>query len=290
MQFSLDEDEFGRLVCLISDGPTRATVTAANAIEAARELSAAIQSALSAGTGEGFWEESGGQYRWLFRRENDRLRIVILWSIGTLTGWENKFWVECEAAPFARLVGEELRRRGFDASGLPGEAPPVAVSAAALRLHLAYSAWASRRLLEAASRLTEAERTRDFATADKSVLGTLLHLFAADRIWLRRLRGESASSFLNEDERRWDLLEAEWPPLWQAWQDWAFSVQDDGARRPVRYFDLQGNPSEQPVWQIVLHVVNHATHHRGQVAGFLRAMGHRPPPLDLIRYYRELGS
>jgi len=39
----------------------------------------------------------------------------------------------------------------------------------------------------------------------------------------------------------------------------------------------------------VLHVVNHGTHHRGQAAGFLRAMGYVPPPLDLIAYYRTLG-
>ena len=40
-------------------------------------------------------------------------------------------------------------------------------------------------------------------------------------------------------------------------------------------------------WQIVTHVVNHGTHHRGQVSGFLRTMGHTPPPLDLSFYYRE---
>jgi uncharacterized damage-inducible protein DinB len=36
-------------------------------------------------------------------------------------------------------------------------------------------------------------------------------------------------------------------------------------------------------------VVNHGTHHRGQVSGFLRSMGHTPPALDLIAYYRQLG-
>jgi uncharacterized damage-inducible protein DinB len=56
----------------------------------------------------------------------------------------------------------------------------------------------------------------------------------------------------------------------------------------VSYRDLKGNPWRTPLWQIVLHVVNHATHHRGQAAGFLRALGHAPPPLDLIAYYRAL--
>ena len=53
-----------------------------------------------------------------------------------------------------------------------------------LRDHLAYSAWASQRLVQAASELTEDELIRDFQTADHSVLGTLVHTFAADRVWL----------------------------------------------------------------------------------------------------------
>jgi uncharacterized damage-inducible protein DinB len=59
------------------------------------------------------------------------------------------------------------------------------------------------------------------------------------------------------------------------------------ARAIVAYKDMKGNPYSQPLWQLVLHVVNHGTHHRGQVSGFLRVMGHTPPPLDLVFYYRE---
>ena len=51
---------------------------------------------------------------------------------------------------------------------------------------------------------------------------------------------------------------------------------------------MSGNRFNQPVWQLVLHVVNHGTHHRGQVSGFLRAMGHKPPKLDLVSYYRMI--
>jgi uncharacterized damage-inducible protein DinB len=95
------------------------------------------------------------------------------------------------------------------------------VSADTLRLHIDYMEWASRRILDAAAELTPEERLRDFKTGDKNVLETLVHVFAADRLWLKR-------------------------------------------------------------------VVNHGTHHRGMVSGFLRAMGHTPPPLDLIAYYRAL--
>ena len=56
--------------------------------------------------------------------------------------------------------------------------------------------------MEAAGGLTQEELTRDFGTADKSVLGTLVHVFGADRIWLARLKGEPANTFLTEADYR----------------------------------------------------------------------------------------
>ena len=63
---------------------------------------------------------------------------------------------------------------------------------------------------------------------------------------------------------------------------------DADAKRVISYKDMRGNAYAQPVWQIILHLVNHGTPHRGQISGFLRSMGHTPPPLDLIAYYRTL--
>lgn len=157
-----------------------------------------------------------------------------------------------------------------------------------LRLHLNYSAWASRRLLEAASTLPPPELTRDFKTSDHSVLGTLVHTFAGDRVWYRRVRGIPYTSFIDDDDRSLEALIPRWKEVHLAWQQLIAEETDESVERKISYRDLKGNPYETPLWQIVLHVVNHATHHRGQVSGFLRAMGHTPPPLDLIFYYREL--
>ena len=43
-----------------------------------------------------------------------------------------------------------------------------------------------------------------------------------------------------------------------------------------------------PYWQVVLHLVNHGSYHRGQVATMLRQAGIKPPGTDLISYYRTL--
>ncbi|MGH9443542.1 MAG: DinB family protein [Thermoanaerobaculia bacterium] len=159
------------------------------------------------------------------------------------------------------------------------------ISAETLRIQLEYTEWATNRLLEAAAKLSPEQLARDFGTADKSVLGTLTHVFAADRVWLARIEGTP-----QERPEGYDLprLGREWGALYARWKSWATALTPPAVEEKLSYKDLKGNPWVSPIWQIVLHVVNHGTHHRGQVAGFLRSMGQVPPPLDLIAYYRTL--
>ncbi|MEZ5420363.1 MAG: DinB family protein [Vicinamibacterales bacterium] len=154
-----------------------------------------------------------------------------------------------------------------------------------LRTHLQYASWASRRMVAAAADLTAAELTRDFGTADRSVLGTLAHVYAADRTWLGRLQGAPPAVFLDPAvDLQLTVLQHDWPALLDRWLDWG----RPRGREPACGLSRPARPSPHDAdLQIVLHVVNHGTHHRGQVAGMIRAMGHQPPPLDLIRFYRE---
>jgi len=67
----------------------------------------------------------------------------------------------------------------------------------------------------------------------------------------------------------------------------ADAADRDGAQAKIAYRDMKGSPYEQPLWQILLHVVNHGTHHRGQAAGFLAVMA-TPASIDLIAFYRTI--
>jgi uncharacterized damage-inducible protein DinB len=165
--------------------------------------------------------------------------------------------------------------------------PDPSISALALQEHLAYTVWASTRLLSAAAQLSERELGHDFKTADRSVVGTLAHIFAADRVWLGRIKQRPPSIFISPQDKNLAVLQEQWPGLHAAWIQWAADLTDQSVQGVLSYQDLKGNPWTQPMWQIVLHVVNHATHHRGQVSGFLRALGRMPPTLDLIAFYRE---
>jgi uncharacterized damage-inducible protein DinB len=162
------------------------------------------------------------------------------------------------------------------------------VKADTLRTHLDYTTWATRRLLAAAAQLSEEELTRDFGSADKNVVGTLAHIFAADRVWMSRIEGKPPGMFISPEDRDLALLARDWPALLDVWKDWAAELTDESVATVIYYKDNKGQDWQAPLWQIILHVVNHGTHHRGQVSGFLRAMGHAPQPLDLIAYYRTL--
>ena len=157
-----------------------------------------------------------------------------------------------------------------------------------LQTHLKYTDWASGRLVEAASILKPEELSKDFGTADRSVLGTLVHLYAANRVWLSRVKGEVPGPYIvPERDMHLSVLQSDWPPLRQAWLQWTSGLTNDSLNDRISYRDLKGQPHQTPIWQIILHLVNHDTHHRGQVSGFLRALGHTPPVLDLIAYYRS---
>ena len=160
-----------------------------------------------------------------------------------------------------------------------------------LRTHVDYTAWASARLVRAASELTSGELMHDFKTADKSVLGTLVHVFAADRIWLARIEGTQPGQFVTEADRKLSVLQNDWPALHDRWKKWAAGITEDSVQANVAFTDTSGNKWNQPLREMVLHVVNHwGTHHRGQVSGFLRALGHTPPPIDLAVYQREMAA
>jgi len=113
MEVTLKGDSYGRVVGTIAHNGAHATVTGSDPGSALSELQAAVESAVTEGLGECFWHESMGEYRWLFRREGGAMRVAVLWSIGTLTGWEHRFWAECDAVAF-----RDTMRAAIEACGV----------------------------------------------------------------------------------------------------------------------------------------------------------------------------
>jgi uncharacterized damage-inducible protein DinB len=153
------------------------------------------------------------------------------------------------------------------------------------RLHLRYSAWASHKLVEAVRPISDVDVEKPVGISHGSPLGTLSHILWADWLWFTRVVEP-----MEKPGQTREVLETVWPELQDKWVAWAARASDAEINRVVEYKSiLDGQTAHTPAWQIVLHVVNHATLHRGQVMGMLRQMGIAPPHTDLMNFYRELG-
>jgi uncharacterized damage-inducible protein DinB len=157
-----------------------------------------------------------------------------------------------------------------------------------LRRLFAYNRWANLRMLEALEELTPDELGRDLKGSFPSVAATLVHLMGAEWVWMRRWSGSSPQAFppsLVLDSVA--AVRQEWDRLWEEQQAFLAGLDDGAIQRMVAYTRFDGASQEQPLHELLRHVVNHATYHRGQVAIMLRQLGHTPPSTDLVRYYRE---
>jgi uncharacterized damage-inducible protein DinB len=152
-----------------------------------------------------------------------------------------------------------------------------------------YHYWARDRMLEAVGQLRTEQFLRDLGSSFKSVRDTLAHLHGAESIWYARWRGESPTSFPPVDRFQdaasvtaaWAALEADVRALFG-------SLDQQGLDRVIEYKLISGAPGASVLSQMLQHVVNHASYHRGQVTTMLRQLGAAPPAsMDLIAYHRE---
>ena len=158
-----------------------------------------------------------------------------------------------------------------------------------LVLQVRYSAWATRRVLESASSLNAEELHRDLGSSYGGIYGTLAHIFQGDSIWFHRLEGVSTSSLAKyAPDADFAAFSRQWLAVLDRWVSWAEALDGAGWDRIVPYRNTKGEPDSQPAWRIALHVVNHASYHRGQITTMLRQVGREPIGTDLMAYYRSL--
>lgn len=152
----------------------------------------------------------------------------------------------------------------------------------------AFNSWANAKMLEAVRPLTADEYARDLRSSHGGVHGTMVHMMGAEEIWLKRWQGESPAQFYSPaDFPTFDAVLERWSAIDRSLVAFARSLAAEAQiHAAVAYKDLKGNPYSQPLWQLMQHLVNHSTYHRGQVVTMLRQLGAKAVGTDLVAYYR----
>jgi uncharacterized damage-inducible protein DinB len=149
--------------------------------------------------------------------------------------------------------------------------------------------WSRDRMFEAVSTLSPEQYTRDLGSSFKSVRDTVVHIYAAELIWYMRWQGASPSALASADQFP-DVasIQTAWAELESKVRDFVAGLDDEGVGRVIPYTLLSGVSSSSPLWQMLQHVVNHGSYHRGQVTTLLRQLGAAPAKsCDMIAFYRE---
>jgi len=158
------------------------------------------------------------------------------------------------------------------------------------RTHLAYKEWQARLLIQAVKPLTVGDFDAVRGASHGSIKGTLQHMYGADFIWLRRVQKIPVTRADVKMPETVTELEERWLALIGEWKSWAETIPDTSWNDKLEYTMFDGSHRSNPLWQVVLHVVNHGTLHGGQVVTMLRQAGVTPPQTDILFFYRELNA
>ena len=153
---------------------------------------------------------------------------------------------------------------------------------------LEYDTWATNRTLGAVSSVPTSRYLEDLGSSHGGIHTTLLHIYSSDMIWYRRWTGAPAAAHLGRSEIP-DLssLGARWSTFQIDLHGFLDGLDDAKLVAQLSYRDLKGNPHSEPLFEQMLHLVNHSSYHRGQVVTMMRQVGVPPTGTDLIAFYRS---
>ena len=161
--------------------------------------------------------------------------------------------------------------------------PPTA------RMLTRYNAWANKQIFDAVAALPEGEALKQRPTLFKNMVNTLNHLYTVDLIWQghleKRPHGIPALNTVMHPElhKLWDAQQAI-----DAWYvEYGDSLSEAALGEEVSFTLIGGNAGTMTRGEILLHVVNHTSYHRGFVADLFFQVPVRPPTTDLPVFLRE---
>ena len=155
-----------------------------------------------------------------------------------------------------------------------------------LALMARYHGWATERLLASVEPMPEEAYRRPCGLFFQSVHGTLNHLLLTDsEIWYPRFAGAQTGIFALDAEIESDRvkLSSRLIAATARWVEHIDSLSDTALTHDLRFTMTTGQARTLPMPAALLHVFNHATHHRGQITAAMSMMGFEYQPLDLAQ-------
>jgi len=152
---------------------------------------------------------------------------------------------------------------------------------------MAFNRWANQWFFEALSQLPAEQYGRDLQSSHGGIHGTLAHIIGVERGWLSRWQGKNeAGTAATNQLHSLAELRAFWEDVCDEMGQFLAALDDRKLQATLTTTARTGSHTTS-YWQMIQHVVDHSTYHRGQIVTMLRQLGVMPPSTGLIRFYRD---
>lgn len=156
----------------------------------------------------------------------------------------------------------------------------------AIRTLYEYREWATNRILDQAALVSQEQ----FANAKLGYANlhiTLTHLLGSEMVWLLRWQGQSPRTTASPaDFATFDMVRSFWEASSKQMREFVATLDDTALQQTISYTTMAGDAYAQPLWQLMLHLVNHGTQHRSELAMLLTELGFSPGDIDIITFLR----
>lgn len=158
-----------------------------------------------------------------------------------------------------------------------------------LNSYAAYNVWANTRIINTILPLDKEKQMMPVRNSFPGVYTTLYHIWDAESIWWQRLKLVETISIPSKDQSELPILSVCNKLLQQnkEWEDWVHKSTEAAIQHEFIYQNNKKQSFKQPVWQMLHHIFNHGTYHRGQIVTMLHHLEVKKiPPTDYIVFSR----
>lgn len=150
-----------------------------------------------------------------------------------------------------------------------------------------YNAWANRRLFDAASGLTSDQLTQDLGGSFPTVRAVIAHMVLTEWVWLQRWIGVNPPGPPAWAAADLPDLVANLSELEKQRSEFLAGLSETALSSRIDFTYLSGAPGSHELQDLLIHVVNHGTFHRGQLTSMIRQLGVAPPSTDFVLFRAE---
>lgn len=158
-----------------------------------------------------------------------------------------------------------------------------------LQQFAAYNCWANQKITDTVLKLDENTQQQIVAGSFPNLYATVLHMWDAESGWWQRIKLHE--KILTPSENFNPSMQEAINGLLQQdrlWEQWIGNATLPALEHVIAYQSSKREQIKLPVFQVILHVFNHSTYHRGQLVTMLRALGiDKIPPTDFNIWCRK---